>query len=107
MPRQAPMWLAPWSCLFWRCSRASGSDASSMPELRTIVDDDDGIRLDRWFRRHYPTLTHARLEKLLRKGEVRLDGKRAKSADRVVAGPNLCLPPPGDSDKGGTPAQNQ
>jgi 23S rRNA pseudouridine955/2504/2580 synthase len=64
-----------------------------MPELRTIAEDDDGIRLDRWFRRHYPTLTHARLEKLLRKGEVRLDGKRAKSADRVIAGQSMRLPP--------------
>jgi 23S rRNA pseudouridine955/2504/2580 synthase len=64
-----------------------------MPELRTIADDDDGIRLDRWFRRHFPSLTHARLEKLLRKGEVRLDGKRAKAADRVMAGQNLRLPP--------------
>lgn len=64
-----------------------------MPELRTIAEDDDGIRLDRWFRRHYPALTHARLEKLLRKGEVRLDGKRAKSADRVMAGQSMRLPP--------------
>ena len=64
-----------------------------MPELRTVTQDDDGIRLDRWFRRHYPALTHARLEKLLRKGEVRVDGKRAKSADRIVAGQSLRLPP--------------
>ena len=64
-----------------------------MPELREIAQDDDGIRLDRWFRRHYPALTHGRLEKLLRKGEVRVDGKRAKSADRISAGQNLRLPP--------------
>jgi 23S rRNA pseudouridine955/2504/2580 synthase len=70
-----------------------------MPELRTIAEDDDGIRLDRWFRRHYPTLTHARLEKLLRKGEVRLDGKRAKAADRVLAGQSMRLPPQVIHDK--------
>lgn len=70
-----------------------------MPELREIAQDDDGIRLDRWFRRHYPALTHARLEKLLRKGEVRLDGKRAKAADRVTAGQNLRLPPQVIHDK--------
>ncbi len=64
-----------------------------MPELRIIAEDDDGIRLDRWFRRHYPALTHARLEKLLRKGEVRLDGKRAKAADRVMTGQSMRLPP--------------
>ncbi len=70
-----------------------------MPELRHIAEDDDGIRLDRWFKRHYPALTHARLEKLLRKGEVRLDGKRAKSADRVIMGQTLRLPPQVIHDK--------
>jgi 23S rRNA pseudouridine955/2504/2580 synthase len=70
-----------------------------MPELREIAPDDDGIRLDRWFRRHYPALTHARLEKLLRKGEVRLDGKRAKSADRLSVGQTLRLPPQVIHDK--------
>ena len=64
-----------------------------MPEQRIIAEDDDGIRLDRWFKRHFPALTHGRLEKLLRKGEVRLDGKRAKAADRLAAGQTLRLPP--------------
>jgi 23S rRNA pseudouridine955/2504/2580 synthase len=73
-----------------------------MPELRTISDDDDGIRLDRWFRRHYPALSHGRLEKLLRKGEVRLDGKRAKAADRISAGQSLRLPPQVIHDKAET-----
>jgi len=64
-----------------------------MPELRTIDADDDGVRLDRWFKRHYPNVTHVLLEKLLRKGEVRLDGKRARAADRLVAGQAMRLPP--------------
>src|SRR6201985_621557 len=64
-----------------------------MPEPRVVAGEDDAIRLDRWFKRHYPAFGHARLEKLLRKGEVRLDGKRAKSADRVAAGQTLRLPP--------------
>ncbi|HUE64741.1 MAG TPA: RluA family pseudouridine synthase [Rhizomicrobium sp.] len=64
-----------------------------MPETRKIEAEDDGIRLDRWFRRHYPAVTHGLLEKLLRKCEVRVDGKRAKSADRVIAGQAVRLPP--------------
>ena len=64
-----------------------------MPELRTIDPDDDGVRLDRWFKRHYPNVTHVLLEKLLRKGEVRLDGKRARAADRLAAGQSIRLPP--------------
>ena len=64
-----------------------------MPEIRTIDAEDDGVRLDRWFRRHYPAVTHTLLEKLLRKGEIRLDGGRVKAADRVGAGQALKLPP--------------
>ena len=58
-----------------------------------IAADEDGIRLDRWFKRRYPALTHGRLEKLLRTGQVRLDGKRAKAADRVAAGQEVRVPP--------------
>ncbi len=59
----------------------------------SISADEDGIRLDRWFKRRYPALTHGRLEKLLRTGQVRLDGKRAKAADRVAAGQQVRVPP--------------
>ncbi|MDE2465334.1 MAG: RluA family pseudouridine synthase [Alphaproteobacteria bacterium] len=58
-----------------------------------IADDEEGVRLDRWFRRHYPALSHIQLEKLLRKGEIRLDGKRAKASDRLNAGQIVRLPP--------------
>lgn len=58
-----------------------------------IESDDDGIRLDRWFKRHYPALGHGALEKLLRTGQVRLDGKRAKAGDRVEAGQAIRIPP--------------
>jgi 23S rRNA pseudouridine955/2504/2580 synthase len=59
----------------------------------TITEDEEGVRLDRWFRRHYPALSHIQLEKLLRKGEVRLDGKRAKASDRLRSGQTMRLPP--------------
>jgi 23S rRNA pseudouridine955/2504/2580 synthase len=64
-----------------------------MAETVRIAHDEDGIRLDRWFKRRYPALTHGRLEKLLRTGQVRLDGKRAKAADRVAAGQEVRVPP--------------
>jgi len=64
-----------------------------MVESVSIAADDDGIRLDRWFRRHYPAVNHILLEKLLRKGEIRLDGKRADAKTRVAAGQAMRLPP--------------
>ena len=51
------------------------------------------IRLDRWFKRHFPALPHGRLEKLLRTGQVRVDGKRAKANFRLAAGQVVRVPP--------------
>ena len=64
-----------------------------MVESVSIDSDDDGIRLDRWFKRYYPAVGHILLQKLLRKGEVRLDGKRADASTRVAAGQAMRLPP--------------
>jgi 23S rRNA pseudouridine955/2504/2580 synthase len=55
--------------------------------------DEDGIRLDRWFKFHYATLPHSRLEKLLRTGQVRVDGGRAKASTRLAAGQTVRVPP--------------
>lgn len=59
---------------------------------RRIHDDEEGIRLDRWFKRHMPQVTHGLLEKSLRKGVVRLDGKKADSATRITQGQKLTIP---------------
>jgi 23S rRNA pseudouridine955/2504/2580 synthase len=59
----------------------------------TIEQDDGDQRLDRWFKKHFPEINHGRLEKLLRTGQVRLDGKRAKASDRIEAGQIVRVPP--------------
>ncbi len=64
-----------------------------MIETRTVAPDEADIRLDRWFKRHFPALGHGRLEKLLRTGQVRVDGKRAAAADRLAPGQAIRLPP--------------
>ena len=64
--------------------------------VATVADGETGLRLDRWFRRHFPRLTHARLQKLLRTGQVRLDGRRAKAGTRLAAGQSVRVPPLGD-----------
>ena len=51
------------------------------------------LRLDRWFKRHYPDLPHGRLEKLLRTGQVRVDGGRAKAGQRLQPGQIVRVPP--------------
>lgn len=59
----------------------------------TVAPEDAEIRLDRWFKRHFPDLGHGSLEKLLRTGQVRLDGRRADAGDRVAAGQIVRVPP--------------
>lgn len=69
-------------------------------QTREITQDEDGLRLDRWFRRHYPGLNHGKLEKLLRTGQVRVDGGRVKANQRLESGQKVRIPPlPEDADK--------
>jgi 23S rRNA pseudouridine955/2504/2580 synthase len=51
------------------------------------------MRLDRWFKTHFATLPHSRLEKLLRTGQVRVDGGRAKASTRLASGQTIRIPP--------------
>lgn len=69
----------------------------SAVETRTVTKDEADLRLDRWFKRHFPELTHGRLQKLLRTGQVRVDGKRADAATRLEAGQSVRVPPLGDA----------
>ena len=63
-----------------------------------VSADEADLRLDRWFRRRFPALSHGRLEKLLRTGQVRVDGKRAKAGARLAAGQTVRVPPLPDAD---------
>ncbi len=63
-----------------------------MKKEHTVIEADDGIRLDRWFKRHFAGFPHSMLERQLRKGDIRLDGKKAKSSDRLMAGQVLLVP---------------
>ena len=54
--------------------------------LRTVSDDELEIRLDRWFRRHFPGLTQGAIEKLCRTGQVRVNGGRVSAATRLLPG---------------------
>jgi 23S rRNA pseudouridine955/2504/2580 synthase len=69
----------------------------------TVQTDDDGIRLDRWFKRHLPQIGFATVSRWARTGQIRVDGKRADPADRLATGQKLRVPPGGDvpASKGG------
>lgn len=81
------------------------STVGSPVETRIVADDEADIRLDRWFKRHFPGLGHGRLEKLLRTGQVRVDGGRVKAGERLRPGQKIRIPPFGDDKPTSRPAR--
>lgn len=67
-----------------------------MPEARTftVSEDDDGIRLDRWFKRHVPDVSFNLVSRWSRTGQLRLNGRKAVPGDRIEAGQEIRFPPP-------------
>jgi 23S rRNA pseudouridine955/2504/2580 synthase len=61
-------------------------------EKRTVRADDDGLRLDRWLKKYYPSLPHTLVQKLVRTGQVRVDGGRMKADARLNAGQEVRIP---------------
>ena len=66
-----------------------------MREVRTLFVDagEEGVRLDRWFKRRWPHLNHIQIQKLTRSGQIRVDGARAKPDTRLAAGAQVRVPP--------------
>ena len=62
----------------------------------TVGADDDGVRLDRWFKRHLPQVGFVTVSRWARTGQIRVDGKRADPADRLSKGQVLRVPPGGE-----------
>jgi 23S rRNA pseudouridine955/2504/2580 synthase len=60
----------------------------------TVGEDDDGIRLDRWFKRNQPEISFNIVSRWARTGQLRLDGKRVAPGERIAAGQEIRLPPP-------------
>lgn len=58
-----------------------------------VDPDDDGIRLDRWFKRHLPETSFNLVSRWARTGQLRVDGKRATPGDRLEAGQEIRVPP--------------
>lgn len=59
----------------------------------TVDEHDDGQRLDRWLKKKFPHLSFGDTQKILRTGQLRIDGKRAKGDARLALGQSVRLPP--------------
>jgi len=65
----------------------------SAVQLIAVEAGEGDSRLDRWFRRRFPQIGNGQLQKLLRTGQIRVDGKRAEAATRVTEGQTVRIPP--------------
>ncbi len=59
----------------------------------TVEDGDNDQRLDRWMRRLFPQVSQGRIEKMCRKGDLRIDGGRVKASTRILTGQRVRIPP--------------
>lgn len=76
----------------------------------SVVEGDAGQRLDRWLRRQFPHVPQGRIEKMCRKGELRVDGGRVKASTRLEAGQQVRIPPlpePGEARVAEKPAVSE
>ncbi|GAA4761086.1 RluA family pseudouridine synthase [Stakelama sediminis] len=69
------------------------TDPTSDVRQFTVRAEDDGIRLDRWFKRHLPEANFNTVSRWARTGQLRLDGARAKPGDHIAAGQVIRVPP--------------
>jgi 23S rRNA pseudouridine955/2504/2580 synthase len=97
---EAPIWPAMNNGSLKRKRRATaaapereGLPAPTGARTIAVTEDEVGMRLDRWFKRRMPSLSLSHLNKIVRTGQVRVDGARVKTAARLEAGQNVRVPP--------------
>ena len=66
----------------------------------TVTEDDDGQRLDRWLKKNMGDTPYSLVQKLIRKGQLRVDGKRAKGDTKLKAGQDVRIPPVQEKPEG-------
>ena len=59
----------------------------------TVTADEANMRVDRFLEARFPGLSYSHIQRIVRKGELRVDGKRADSKDRLNEGQSVRIPP--------------
>jgi 23S rRNA pseudouridine955/2504/2580 synthase len=58
-----------------------------------VTGDENGMRVDRFFEARFPGLSFSHIQRIIRKGEVRVNGKRTQPKSRLEAGQSVRIPP--------------
>src|SRR5438105_14474261 len=62
-------------------------------QIVAVTADEGGMRVDRFLESRFPGLSFSHIQRIIRKGELRVNGKRAKPKDRLEAGQAVRIPP--------------
>ena len=64
-------------------------------KVQTVVvtADENNMRVDRFLEARFPGLSFSHIQRIVRKGELRVNGKRADSKDRIEEGQSIRIPP--------------
>ena len=76
--------------------RKKVAEAAQLPtkvQTATVTADEANMRVDRFLEARFPGLSYSHIQRIVRKGELRVDGKRADSKDRLKAGQAVRIPP--------------
>src|SRR5712672_4183960 len=72
------------------------AEAPPLPtKVQTVVvtADENNMRVDRFLEARFPGLSFSHIQRIVRKGELRVNGKRADSKDRIEEGQSIRIPP--------------
>ncbi|WP_245416873.1 RluA family pseudouridine synthase [Undibacter mobilis] len=67
--------------------------AATKVQTVTVTPDENGMRVDRFFEARFPGLSFSHIQRIVRKGEVRVNGKRTETKSRLEAGQEIRIPP--------------
>src|SRR5690606_17916209 len=67
--------------------------AATKVQTVTVTPDENDMRVDRFFEARFPGLSFSHIQRIVRKGEVRVDGKRTETKSRLEAGQHIRIPP--------------
>ncbi|MEO6947027.1 MAG: RluA family pseudouridine synthase, partial [Nitrobacter sp.] len=75
--------------------RMEGKEAPLPTKVQTVVvtADEANMRVDRFLEARFPGLSFSHIQRIVRKGELRVNGKRADSKDRLEEGQSVRIPP--------------
>jgi 23S rRNA pseudouridine955/2504/2580 synthase len=84
-PRHAPLAPTP--------APAPLPEIATGVQIVTVGADESGMRVDRYFGSRFPGLSFSHIQRIVRKGEVRVNGKRVDTKDRLQVGQQVRIPP--------------